>query len=503
MDNHFIEGFNSASNYAGAFWGSDVGLQYVERIDVAIRDLADSVNAFKGYDTPVDKLQGDIAEMWHGGTYNIDVAVNDSKYSVTIDRSHDFASPDIRGNWENSDYGLKYYKFADKSVNAQAISYFQRYKEYQANHEGVSFEQFLQDRGLPIETSPFDAIYSGQLRLIPSDQMEAAIAYLDLRIAKELLIRPEQAQRFQEVRNMLTTCLKSPDGVSSYELDRASSERMAQLAKDGNFFPSDEGLTLDNLVQIEHILRQGVKAGISAAIITLVMKVAPNIYKCIDQLVSQGYVSNNQLEELSASAFNGTGEGFLRGFIAGTLTVACKSGQFGGALQSVPAGVIGALTTIVLQTFADSIALVKGTITLTTLLDNLNKSIIVSGIAIGTGCLLQYLLPVLPFAYLLGNFVGSFIGSYIYLGVDKAIISLAIERGWTFFGAVDQDYHLPKEVLDELGIELFEYEKFLPDEFDYERFDPEYFPPEYFQPEMIRTLRRGVVAVHQIGYIYK
>lgn len=350
--------------------------------------------------------------------------------------------------------------------------------------------------------SPFNAIYSGQLRLIPSDQMEAAIAYLDIRIAKELLTRPEQAQRFQEVRDMLTSCIKSPDGTSSYELDRTSSERMAQLAKEGNFSPTDEGLTLDNLVHLEHILKQGVKAGLSAAVITLVMKTAPSIYNCIDQLINRGYISNEQLEKLGAAAFTGTSEGFLRGFIAGSLTIACESGQFGSALQSVSPGVIGALTAIVFQTFADSISFVKGDITRATLLNNLNKSIIVSGIALGTGALFQFLLPVFPFAYLLGNFVGSFVGSYIYRVADKAILSLAVEKGWTFFGLVDQDYQLPKEVLDEIGTELFEYEQFLPNEFEYEHFEPEYFQCEYFQPEMIKILRRGVIAVHQIGYIY-
>lgn len=503
MDNPFVEGFNTAAQNAGVFEGGYVGHQYVGRIESAIKDLSDSINKFEGYNTPTDRLQGDIAEIWHGKTFNIDAAVNDSKFSASIDRSHVFASPDIRGNWENSDYGLKYYKFANNTVNAQAISYFQRYKEYKVTHGGVSFGQFLQDRQLPIDTSPFDSIYSGQLRLIPSDQMEAAIAYLDIKIAKELLTRPEQAQRFQDVRNMLTSCIKSPDGSSSYELDRATAERMAQLAKEGNFSPVDEGITLDNLVHIEHILQQGVKAGLSAAVITLVMKTAPIIYRCIDQLVNQGYVSNEQLEELGASAFTGASEGFLRGFIAGTLTVACQSGQFGIALQSVSANTIGALTVIVLQTFADSIALAKGKITKTTLINNLNKSIIVSGIALGSGCLFQCLLPTVPFAYLLGNFVGSFVGSFIYMAVDKAIISLAIEKGWIFFGLVDQDYQLPQEVLSELGIELFEYEKFLPEEFEYEHFEPEYFEPEYFQPEMIRTLRRGVVAVHQVGYIYE
>ena len=502
MDNPFVEGFNSASQNAGAFCGSEIGHQYVGRIDAAIQDLAKNINSFKGYNTPTDRLQGDVAEMFHGGTFNIDAAVNDSKYTVTIDRSHDFASPDIRGNWQNSDYGLKYYKSADASVNAQALSYFQRYKEYQATHNEISFEQFLQDRGLPLDTNSFDAIYSGQLRIIPSDQMEAALEYLDIKIAKELLTRPEQAQRYQEVRDMLTSCIKSPDGTQSYELDRVSSERMAKLAKEGNFSPADEGLTLDNLVHFENIIKQGVKAGLSSAIITLVMKTAPEIYKCIDQLVTHGYVSNEQLEGLGVSAFTGVSEGFIRGFIAGSLTVACQTGQFGVSLQSVSPGIIGALTVIVFQTFSDSIDLAKGNITRTELLNNLNKSIIVSGIAIGTGALFQYLMPVIQFAYLLGNFVGSFIGSFIYNTADKAIMSFAIESGWTFFGLVDQDYQLPKEVLHELGIELFEYENFLPNEFEYERFEPEYFQPEYFQPEMIRTLRRGVIAVHQVGYIY-
>lgn len=69
------------------------------------------------------------------------------------------------------------------------------------------------------------------------------------------------------------------------------------------------------------------------------------------------------------------------------------------------------------------------------------------------------MITICPFAYLLGNFVGSFVGSFAYIAVDKAFISFAVYSGWTFFGVVKQNYILPDNVIEELGIDLFDYEK--------------------------------------------
>lgn len=501
MENSFNFGFKSAVENYGGVVGDNFGRNYVNLVDAAISDLENDINAFQGYNTPVDKLQGDIAEFWHARSFNINTAVNQSKYLANINRSHEFASPDISGNWENSDYGLKYYKTAEKTIAAQAKSYIERYKEYHSKHPECSFEKYLSERNVSIDCLPDNPIYSGQLRLIPCDQYKEALLILDLKIASESVKRPELVAKYKEVRELLTKNVKSPDGTTSIELDRKTSQRIAELAREGKFNAADMDITTEKLIHINHMIKSGVKAGISAAVITMVLKTAPEIYKCLDQLINYGSISNEQLEKFGLTAIEGTYDGFLRGFISGVLTIACESGKLGSVSQNIPPGVIGALTVILIQSLKDSMKVVKGELSRVEMLNNLNRSILVSGISIGTASLFQILMPALPFAYLLGNMVGSFVGSYIYETADKAIMALAIENGWTIFGLVEQDYQLPDEVLEEIGIDVFEYEKFLPKEFSYDTFSFDNFNYNQQNFDMIHVLRRGVISVHQVGYI--
>ena len=72
------------------------------------------------------------------------------------------------------------------------------------------------------------------------------------------------------------------------------------------------------------------------------------------------------------------------------------------------------------------------------------------------------------------------------------------------FGLVEQNYTLPKEVLEDLGVNLFEYERFQYQEFNYNKFEYNKFSFDKFQPEEIgiTILRRGVIGVYKIGYMY-
>ena len=71
------------------------------------------------------------------------------------------------------------------------------------------------------------------------------------------------------------------------------------------------------------------------------------------------------------------------------------------------------------------------------------------------------------------------------------------------FGLVEQDYTLPKEVLEEIGIETFDYETFEAESFEPETFEPKTFSVDTFEPDTldITFLRRGVLGVSKVGYI--
>ena len=138
----FNEGFAYFCKNTGTTFGADIGEQYVDKVNMSIEELMDTLNQFKGYKTDAAKLQGDLAEFWHAGTFNVDAAVKDSKSHAFVDRSHDFASADVSTNFGDR-YGLKYYKNAALSAKAQAKSVFERFKEYQARGGKDSLDKFI------------------------------------------------------------------------------------------------------------------------------------------------------------------------------------------------------------------------------------------------------------------------------------------------------------------------------------------------------------------------
>lgn len=495
------EGYYSFIHNSMSQFGSQQADTYISDINGAIDILNDDINAFEGFETGVGQLKGDVSEFWISGTFNVNAIKNGSIFRTIVDRSHEFASADITSNWGEK-FGLKYLRNARASANAQSKSYFQRYMEYKADHRraDLTFEDYLQEKNIdPDSVFEFDPIYNGQVRIIPSDQLQEAISYLKIKIAKEAENRPEQVARLLETLNRLESKIKAPDGTESIELSREESEAIAQLAKVGEFDAREWGISTEELVKIEHILKQGVKAGLSAAIISFVLKTAPEIYKCLEQLIKEGEIDEDKFQQLGFAT--GSSEGFVRGFVSASLTTACESGVWGEALKTVNPNVIAGLTVIMMNMMKDSFFVVKGTMSRYEMTANLSRNIFVTSCALGFGSLTQFFLPMIPQAYLLGNFVGSFVGSFAYNAVDNVVMSFCIESGWTLFGIVKQDYRLPDEIVTELGFDLYELDKYIVEEYDFDKFPFDEFDVNKYNGEFIRVLRRGVIGVHNVGYV--
>ena len=503
MKSSFAKGYNTFSDIVGAAHGSYRAESYVGRLSDACKELEDNINKFKGFETGIKQLKGDIQEFRSSGTFNINAALNESEYQTVVDRSHGYASADITTNW-GEEYGLKALYNGTVSAKAQSISQFQRFMEYRAisGRTDLTFENFLIEKGLdPEKVLASDPIYSGQMRLIPSDQLEEAIAFLKKQIANKSITNPDEVRRYQETLDKLTARITAPDGTQSVEATTQELLDIAEKAKRGEYDAAEDGFSTEQLVKIEHILNQGIKAGLTAATITLVLKTAPEIYKCLDELLSNGSVDEEQLKELGFAALDGSTEGFIRGFVSATVTTSCSAGLWGEALKTVSPEVVGAMTVIIMNTLKDSFLLAKGTLTKDEFTYNLQRNIFVTACGLGGGAVLQACLPMIPFAYLLGNFVGSMVGSFAFVAYDKAVLSYCVSSGSTFFGLVNQDYTLPDEVLREVGVSLFEYEKELPNESTFNTFNFNQYVPNTYNASMISILRRGVIGVRQIGYV--
>lgn len=305
---------------------------------------------------------------------------------------------------------------------------------------------------------------------------------------------------------MLQDRVSDGAGVESIPLSEMEAKRLATLAKEGNIDAKvlkQMGVSAEDLIQFEHIAKHAFKSGISAAIISLVISIVPEVYRAIVFLISEGEINEEELRQIGSSAVRSSSEGFIRGVIAAALTTTCKSGVLGEALLSVSPAVIGMATVIGVDTIKNSFDVAAGRMSRMELTGELIKELIVSSNAFAAGSLAQAIIGVPVLGFMLGSFVGSIAGAFVYYSGFSVAISYCIDTGFTMFGLVEQDYMLPEDVLEAIGISVFEYEHFSATSYQPQKFLPSRFFKSNYEAESIgiHVLRRGVIGVSKIGYV--
>ena len=511
----FKEGYEFFEENAGNFAGHAAGVHYVDAVESEIKKLVNNLNGFETSGARIDTLKGDVAEFWHAGTFNINAAINSSKNRVQVDRSHDFGSADITGVNFDAEFGLKYYKDGESSAFQQSKSILNRFNEYKARGRNDNLELYLEERGLSAETDLNSPVYSGQYRVIPSDQLKEATMFLERKIREEAVKRPEQVHRYEETLKLLRDKVKDNEGNESIALSEQEARELASLSKEGGVNSEDLHLTTEELIKYTDILKQSYKAGLTAATISMVLRVAPEIWNAVAYLIKNGHVDEKQFRKVGFAALSGAGEGFVRGTVSAAITASCLSGVFGKDLKKVNPSVVGVVTVLVMNSMKSSYKVFTGEMNRSEMVNELIKEMFITTCAFSMGLLgnayikiplpkfLSQLNEVVPLGYMIGSFVGSIAGSVIYSSIYNPVLSFCVESGFTLFGLVDQDYELPEEVLKEIGIEVFEYEKFEYEPFEYEKFEYERFEYEQFEYEKLHTifLRRGVIGVNCVGYM--
>ena len=499
----FKEGYEFFEKNAGNFAGHTAGLNYVDSVESEIKKLVNDLNAFEVSGALIDTLKGDVAEFWHAGTFNINVAINSSKNRVQVDRSHDFGSADITGVNFDAKFGLKYYKDGTASAIQQSKSILNRFNEYKTRGRNDNLELYLEERGLSAETDLNSPVYSGQYRVIPSDQLKEATMFLERKIREEAVKRPEQVHRYEETLKLLRDKVKDNEGNESIALSEQEARELASLSKEGGVNPEGLHLTTEELIKFTNILRQAYKAGLTAATISMVLRVAPEVLNAIAYLIKNGEIEEGQFKKIGFAAITGAGEGFVRGTVSAAITASCKAGLCGSAMKSIDPSIVGAVTVLVMNSMKNSYQVTTGNMSRAEMINELIKEMFVTTCALSMGSVSQSLIEIPVLGYMIGSFVGSVAGSVIHSSIYNPVLSFCVDSGFTLFGLVDQDYELPEEVLKEIGIEVFEYEKFEYEPFEYEKFEYERFEYEQFEYENLHTifLRRGVIGVNCVGYM--
>ena len=502
-----MEAFNEEYEFfeknSGNFAGHAAGVHYIDAVESEIKKLVNNLNEFKSSGALIDTLKGDAAEFFHAGTFNINAAINSSKNRVQVDRSHDFGSPDITGVNFDAKFGLKYYKDATSTAKQQSKSIIDCYNDYKPKGIKDEFPIYLEKRSIDKEIDPNTTVYFEQHRIVPSDQLEEIIAILESKGRESSINTPKDFNKHEDTLNYLSDRVKDNEGNESIPLSEQEARELARLSKEGGVNSEDLHLTTEELIEYTNILRQAYKAGLTAATISMALRVAPEILNAIAYLIKNGEIEEGQFKKIGFAAITGAGEGFVRGTVSAAITASCKAGLCGSAMKSIDPSVVGAVTVLVMNSMKNSYQVTTGNMSRSEMVNELIKEMFVTTCALSMGSVSQSLIEIPVLGYLIGSFVGSVAGSVIYSSIYNPVLSFCVDSGFTLFSLVDQNYELPEEVLKEVGIEVFEYEKFEYEPFEFEKFEYERFEYEQFEYEKLHTifLRRGVIGVNCVGYL--
>lgn len=498
------EGFKFAERQYGLQYAVAVGDDYIADINDAIDDAVVNLTdlAQRNINKNNKQLGGDIAEIWHEGTFNINAAIKRSTDHATAGRVNTLGSPDVVLD-SGAEYSLKYYASAMGSGKAQAASPF---FEYRSNGGKKSIEEYLQMHPeFTREQALGSPLYEGQYRLIPDDQLEEAKAWLRRKALDEIARGDGQEQRYIDAYNMLAqknghAVIDNGHGVHSIPLTKHESTELAQLAKENNIDPQRWGLTTENLVSFDDILQGSFKAGTSAALIDMVFKVAPEIFKAIDYLIKTGEIDLEAFKKVGVAAISGAAQGFIVGSISYAITASCKAGMLGQSLKNLDPHVAGAIAVVAFDTLCNAIKVARGEMSLVGMVGNFTQDAFVSACMLAGGAVLQ---PVLgPLGYLLGSILGSAVGGLAYSMGRNIVLSLCVNHGFTAFGLVEQNYKLPEGLLRKAGFPIFESPKFEYKKFQTDVFKAPSFEFKHFDYETIgiTILKRGFIDISTVGY---
>ena len=249
------------------------------------------------------------------------------------------------------------------------------------------------------------------------------------------------------------------------------------------------------------------KAGYTAATVTVAVQLAPEIYKAIDYLIKHGEIDVQQIKRMGSKGISAGAEGFLRGSVSSSLKIMCDAGMLGEAFKGINPTLLGTVVALVMQTVKNSILVAAGKMTTKQMGAAFVDTVVVSGgYILGAhiggiiGQALGFELPVV--GYLLGSLIGTSFCVIYNIG-KKKLISFCVDTGFTCFGLVEQNYELPEDVMDELGVETIPIPRTQIERIEVPRTQTSTTDINKTDYETIdiTVLRRGVIGVNKIGYV--
>ncbi len=520
--------------------------QQNDQIGKLIEEINDLSETYRN-NTPGSR-QGFLFEAFHRKTYDLDRVVNHQAHlpEAAQPAMNGYASPDAVV--DNIAYNAKVYADGHATFkDALSKTHRQVYNELNGR---ISEEQFKAERGI---TGSLDELkYKGQKHLVVSDQIDVIKG--DARSAAKASANRGtfREKNYRDIQRDTVDRIEDQYGNRSIPISKSGLEDLDNLTLNKQLSPEtlrafgiDPSVTISWEQLKQQLINQTLKTGVTASVIAAVLSIIPIMINAISLLSEEGKFDHEAFCELGYQSLSIPAKSFLIGCSTSAvinasnflkLKDAAKNAIEAKPLTGIQCSLIAVAVSILISTTEIAIMRAFGKISRAQMADRIFDCCLTSTLSILTGYVSQKVithlvsaatqeafdaiftaivskvfgvtfttaLPVFSvLSYLAGSVIGFAIAKLIHCATKKIIFSFCVESGCTFFGIVDQNYELPQEVIDAIGIEVFDYEKFEYDSFQADSFQFDTFSPDTFEYEKfgIRILRRGVIEFGKIGYI--
>lgn len=457
----FERGYEFTVQQGVAIHGSQVGLEYVEEVKAAIDELYRRMNSYDHYRTTrmaQESLKGFLAEECAAGTANINAAVRGSGERFSVLHSHDLGSVDVASVTNpNAAFQLKIYENPYQTVKALGTTLRDKY-----NTSGAAAKMSFDDWAMSVGRAgadPSDLLYEGQFGLVGSDKLDACKAEaMKLAERNRALGKQAEATRWKKVANRLTDRVRGESGAESRPMTVDDMRQKAIDVSGGKKLdPASDHMTANDVVQLQNVLRQSLKAGATAAALSAALKVAPEIYRAIDQLISEGEIDEDSIKAIGAASLDGGVTGFVNGSATAAITAMACKGSLGKAIMSAASktmgpAVIGTLVVMTVESCKDAYLVARGEKTQQELVGNLVQSTFTSAAMLLGAGIASVVCPGAALPMLVGSIVGSLAGGLAFSPAKSCYLKIASETGLPLFGLVPEDAQLDEATARNLGI---------------------------------------------------
>ncbi len=307
-------------------------------------------------------------------------------------------------------------------------------------------------------------------------------------------------QNIEAVKSTISKEALADDSIKAVNSDNKNIEFKNKNIKEVT--RGDLNRLIDNQQKNQFLLSESFKAGLTSATIAMAFKMVPEIVKGINRLKSDGEITNNDIKSFALAGVGSALDGFLRGSIASYLYIYInlnKSGSFN--LLKEPS-VIGSLVFITIETVRNSIKVALGKMSAREMGLSFLDSIASSAIFTASMLTSKILIPIPVVGYLVGSLIGSTL-CLTYSICKNKFISFCIDTGFTAFGLVSQDYEIPYEAAREMGLDLNELDLNFIDSNEVNYNELNNINSSNFDGTIsYRSLRRGLIGINKIGFIY-